>query len=167
MSQRSFYQPSWAANDKERFDLRADAASQVRVSGTGKRPSPPRDLKIQSGARKVIVTWSKPVNDNDVAGWRIYKDTEAFLYDAIKDAGTRILEVSANGGATPPTVNVFVSSVSPSGTESVKVQIQGSATAEAGAPTDPAPPAPSGDLGGGGTGTVDSRVPSGRNFAEL
>lgn len=48
--------------------------------------------------------------------------------------------LDVTSGAVPPVNNFFVSALNSAGVESVKVQVQGSATAEAGAPSDPSVP---------------------------
>lgn len=158
---RSLYNPPWDATDSEKRTLRSQAEDLVRLRGVNAVPDPPRDIQVQSGSRKVIVSWSRPVVFDDIASWRVYKGDEKILYQTIKDAGTRICEVSANAGASPPSTNIFISSVSSSGFESRKVQVQGTALTEGAAPSDPAPPqgftaggAGGQDTTGGGTGTT-------------
>jgi hypothetical protein len=137
-----------AANEeKQRF------AEIVAQRGSTDIPPRPRDLMAQSGARKVLLTWSLAEGDEITARWRIYKDTESNLVMEIADRGTRQMFLDVTSGATPPTVNFFVSGLSKLGTEGPKVQVQGKATVEAGAPSDPAVPPgyTSGSAGGGDT----------------
>lgn len=140
----------------------AQAASWARTNGGNRRPQPPRNPQAQGGSRKVLVTWDMPFVSDDIIGWRIYKDNENSMLDSIYDPNVRQYTVQATAGATPPTINVFISSLSKR-SESSKVQVQGAALAESGAPTDPAPPpgsAASGDTGKkvgiDGAGTNDS-----------
>jgi len=117
----------------------AAATEWFRVNGDNRMPNPPRNLQAQSGSRKVLVTWDAPDNKTGIIGYRIYKDTEGQLLDTINDANVRQYSIPASSGATPPVINVFVSSFSKQ-RESQRVQAQGSASVEAGAPVDPPPP---------------------------
>jgi hypothetical protein len=92
----------------------------------------------------------------------------------VADKGTRQMFMDVTAGATPPVVNFFVSALNAMGTESRKVQMQGSALAEASAPADPAlPPGYTEEASGGGyidskwsriccfTGPVEIETPAG------
>lgn len=127
----------------------ADAATWAKTNGIIGRPSPPRNLLAQSGSRKVLVTWDAPESMNEIIGYRIYTVNENALLDSIYDPNVRQYSVPTSSGATPPVINIFISSFSKRD-ESAKVQVQGSATAEAGAPSDPPPPA--GSAASGDTG---------------
>lgn len=120
----------------------AGAASWVKANGPSSRPNPPRNLQAQSGSRKVLVTWDTPIVSDGIVGYKIYKDNEGSLLDSVYDPNVRQYPVPASSGSTPPSVNIFVSSFTKRD-ESIKVQVQGAATAEAGAPADPKPPADS------------------------
>ena len=111
----------------------------VRQNGTPTRPNPPRNLQAQSGSRKILVTWDAPIVADGIIGYKIYTENEGSLLATLGDPNVRQYSVPANAGSNPPTKNVFVSSFSKNN-ESVKVQIQGKASVEAGAPTDPAVP---------------------------
>jgi hypothetical protein len=140
----------------QRQIARANAAEIVRTRGTSRKPRPPRNVICQSGPRGILVTWNLPAGyTSDIQRWRIYRDNESTLYHELTDRGTRQFFIEATAGSTPPTVNVFVSSLNNLGVESAKVQAQGAAAAEAGAPAMPsAPPGfTSGGAGGGNTGT--------------
>src|SRR6266550_5606729 len=114
---------------------RAQARDVTLTRGTAQKPQPPRDIIVQSGPRGLLVTWNLPAGLNsDIQRWRVYKDDENTLYAEINDRGTRQHFIESTSGATPPTINLFVSSVNALGIESPKVQVQGAATAEAGAP---------------------------------
>jgi hypothetical protein len=128
---------------EERQVARAQAADMVRTRGTAQVPLPPKDLVSQPGPRGILVSWNLPSGfSTDIQRWRVYKDDERTLYSEINDRGTRQCFVETSSGATPPTVNVFVSSMNALGVESQKVQAQGRATIESGAPAMPsAPPA--------------------------
>lgn len=98
----------------------------------------------------MLVTWDAPIVADGIVGYKIYTENEGSLLATMYDPNVRQYSVAASAGSSPPTKNIFVSSFSKNN-ESVKVQIQGKATAEAGAPADPAVPpssAASGTTGG-------------------
>lgn len=131
--------------------IRSQAADVTRTRGTARKPSPPRDIQVQSGPRGLFVTWGLPSGFNtDIQRWRVYKDNEAVLYAEINDRGTRQCFIEATAGSAPPVTNVFISSVNSLGVESQKVQAKGSATTEAGAPSMPG--VPPGYTSGSGAG---------------
>jgi hypothetical protein len=137
---------------EERQVARANALEIVRTRGTAQIPQPPRDIITQSGPRGMLVTWNLPAGfATDIQRWRVYKDDENTLYADINDRGTRQCFIETTASATPPVVNVFVSSMNALGVESRKVQAQGQAATEAGAPAMPSPPPgyTSGGAGGG------------------
>jgi hypothetical protein len=141
---------------EQRQVARAQAADITRTRGTAQAPQPPREIIVQPGPRGIFLSWSLPSGFNaDIQGWRIYKDDEATLYAEIKDRGTRQHFIETTAGTTPPVVNVFVSSLNQLGMESAKIQAQGSALAETGAPAMPSSPPgyTQGGAGGGNTGT--------------
>lgn len=132
---------------------RAQASDMTRTRSTAQVPSPPRDLILQAAPRGILVSWSLPAGFNtDIAKWRVYKDTESNLYQEMADRGTRQCFVETSAGATPPVTNIFVSSINLLGYESQKVQAQGQAAVEAGAPPMPPSPPPTGSPFGGYTG---------------
>lgn len=120
-----------------------------RQNGNNTRPQPPRNLQAQSGSRKILATWDAPLVADGIVGYKVYTDNEGSLLDTLNDPNVRQYSVPASAGASPPTKNIFISSFSKNN-ESVKAQIQGKATAEAGAPTDPSVPA--GSAASGTTG---------------
>lgn len=137
----------------QRQQARIDLAVATRTQGVARRPLPPRDLQLQSGPRGILLTWKNPTGYTlDIQRWRVFKDDENTLYAEINDRGTRQCFVETTSGSTPPTVNLFVSSVNNLGVESQKVQAQGTATTEAGAPSMPsAPPGYTSERSGGGS----------------
>lgn len=135
---------------EERYTARSEAANLVRTVGTARVPQPPTGLIAQSSPRGVQVTWNYPEVNQDIQRWRVYKDNENLLFAEIKDRGTRQCFVDATAGASPSTINVFVSSVNAAGVESAPVQIQGKAIAEAGAPALPSAPPEYGSVNSGG-----------------
>lgn len=126
---------------EERAVARTQAQDMTIARGTDRKPGVPRDISLTSGPRGILVNWRAPANYTlDVAGYRVYKDDETKLFQDIRDPLTTQCFVEATAGTTPPTVNVFVSTISKLGRESAKIQAQGSATAETGAPTMPSTP---------------------------
>lgn len=137
---------------QERQNARAHAADVTRTRGTAQVPQPPRDIICQNGPRGMLVTWNLPAGFNaDIQRWRVYKDDESTLYADINDRGTRQCFIEATAGSAPPVVNAFVSSMNNLGQESRKVQAQGQAATEAGAPAMPSvPPGYTATSSGGG-----------------
>lgn len=122
----------------------------ARQNGTTARPQPPRNLQAQSGSRKILVTWDSPIVADGIVGYKIYTENEGSLLDTLYDPNVRQYSVPSSAGSSPPTKNIFISSFSKNN-ESVKVQIQGKASVEAGAPTDPT--VPPGSAASGTTGS--------------
>lgn len=125
----------------EKFRLRMMATDFIRTRGTEQQPNPPRDLIAQAAPRGILVTWGLPPGDaSDISGWRIYSPDESTLVGALGNRGTRTYTVPATSGSTPPSTNIFVSSVNSIGAESAKVLVAGKAATEAGAPSQPTVP---------------------------
>lgn len=139
----------------DNLQVRQQTTDFLRNRGTLRKPLPPRDVFPQSGPRGVFLVWSKPQVDWDIVGWRVYKGDENTLYHEIRDRGTRQMFVESTGATASPSTNLFVSSLNSLGLESVKVQVQGKATNEAGAPTMPSVP-PGYNTGGAGGGNKSS-----------
>lgn len=126
---------------EQRQVAKAQALDMLRTRGTGNRPLPPRDLFLQPGPRGVLLNWRAPAKGTiDIAGYRIYKDDENGLFAEIRDPGTLQHYIETTAGSTPPVTNLFVSTVNKLGVESPKVNIQGTAITESGAPTMPSTP---------------------------
>lgn len=125
---------------QERQIARTQASDMVIARGTGRVPGAPRDLFVQSGPRGILLNWRPPATNVDVSGYRVYKDDENSLFAELRDPGATQHFIETTAGASPPTVNLFISSIGKLGTESPKVQIQGTATVEAGAPSMPSTP---------------------------
>lgn len=143
-------------NSEQRQLAKSQARDIVLTRGTAQRPQAPRDVIAQSGPRGILVTWNLPQGFNvDIQRWRVYKGDESTLYAEIMDRGTRQHFIESTAGSTPPVINVFVSSLNALGVESSKVQAQGQATAEAGAPTMPSVP-PGYTAGGAGGGNINT-----------
>lgn len=139
---------------EERQVARATASDMVRTRGTAKIPFPPREIFAQSGPRGVLLSWSLPAEpSDDIFGWRIYKDDESTLMIELHDRGSKQHFVECTSGSTPPVTNFFISSINAFGAESRKIQVQGTASVESGAPSFPSSP-PGYSQGGasGGTG---------------
>ena len=149
---------------EDRQISRAQARDTTLTRGTAQVPQPPRDIIVQSGPRGLLVTWNLPSGfSTDIQRWRVYKDDENTLYAEINDRGTRQCFIETTSGSTPPVVNVFVSSVNNLGVESQKVQQQGKATTEAGAPSMPSVPPGYNSTGSGG-GNTNTNYRTGRNY---
>lgn len=148
-------------NSEEAFNQRAQAIDFIRTRGTSQPPNPPRDITAQAAPRGVYLTWGLPPGDaSDIAGWKVYSPDELTLIGKLSDRGTRTFTVPTTAGTTPPTVNIFISSVNGLGVESPKVLITGKAIAETGAPTQPSVPpgftsGPGSDTSGG-IGSIDN-----------
>lgn len=128
------------ADPKIRHMQRIQDIDNAAAKGGLKSPLPPRAVQVQSSSRGFLLSWNLPAVFSDIVGWRIYKDTESQLYGELRDRGTRQYPIETSSGASPSKVNVFVSSLNARGVESPKIQIQGIATAEAGAPSVPGVP---------------------------
>lgn len=125
----------------EKFLQRQIATDFIRQRGTAKPPNPPRDLIAQAAPRGILVTWGLPPGDaNDIAGWKIYSPDENSIVHTINDRAGRQYQIPASAGASPQSVNIFVSSINSLGVESGKILVSGKALAEAGAPTQPSTP---------------------------
>lgn len=149
------YPGKWGATPMDNWNERLRAVDFMRVRGTPKIPQPPRDVLAQSGPRGVFLTWSLPAVYRDISGWRIYKNDEHTLFAEIRDRGTRQEFVEATASTASVAVNLFVSSINDFGRESVKIQVQGKAANEAGAPTMPNTP-PNYSTGWAGGGNLSS-----------
>ena len=136
---------------EERQVAKAQARDTTLTRGTAQKPQPPRDIILQQGPRGILATWNLPAGFNtDIQRWRVYKGDENTLYADINDRGTRQCFIESTAGATPPTTNIFVSSVNNLGIESQKIQVQGTSATEAGAPTMPSVPPGYTQAGSGG-----------------
>lgn len=136
---------------QQRYVARATARDATLTRGTAQKPQPPRDIIAQNGPRGILVTWNLPAGFNsDIQRWRVYKGDENTLYAEVMDRGTRQHFIESTSGSTPPSTNIFVSSVNNLGIESAKVQVQGQATVEVGAPVMPSVPPGYTDSGSGG-----------------
>lgn len=141
---------TWPKNPDGTYLDKDAAKTFFRVNGSQRMPGLVRSVQAQSGSRKLVVTWDLPDDRADIKGYKVYTGTERSLLDTIKDGNVRQYQIPASSGSTPTTTNVFISAFNLAGIESKKVQVQGTATAEAGAPSDPPPPAgspASGDTG--------------------
>lgn len=138
-------------NTEQKQLAKSQARDIVLTRGTAQRPQPPRDIICQNGPRGILVTWNLPSGFNsDIQRWRIYKGDENSLYAEVFDRGTRQHFIESTAGSTPPVTNIFVSSLNNFGVESQKVQVQGVAAVEAGAPSMPSAPPEYTNTGSGG-----------------
>lgn len=137
----------------QRF-VQETAGTVSQVSGSIKRPDPPRNLIIQAGSLEVLLTWNAPYRSGAVSSYRIYRDTEANLVDSIADPNVRQARIALP--ANTPTA-FYVSCVNSLGTESVKIQIIGSA-GPSGTPSPKLPPEYANEPSGAGpTSTQQKR----------
>lgn len=112
------------------------------------KPYPPRDILGQSSSRSVLFTWKLAEKNDDQKFWNVYSPDETTMFDGGIDRATRQVTIPCSAGSS---INVFISAVNDQGEESQKVQAQGSATAEASAPSVPStPPGYSTESSGGG-----------------
>jgi len=126
---------------QQRQVARSQARDMVIARGTGQKPLAPRDVFVQSGPRGILVNWRFGAGFSaDIAGWRLYKDTEDSHFADILDPNTQQHFIEATSGSTPPVTNIFVSAINQLGIESPKVQAQSTAITEAGAPSMPSTP---------------------------
>ena len=127
----------------------------LRQRGSPQVPLAPRDVIAQSGPRGVFLTWNLPTVNYNITGWRVYKTDEYTLYHDIQDRGVRQMFVESSAATVSPKINLFISSLNALGKESKKVQVQGSALNEPGAPPMPGPP-PGYNQGGSGGGNLNN-----------
>jgi hypothetical protein len=113
-------------NPTEHLIDKIRVASHFRTRGTPSLPQSPRDVFVQSAAGGVLVTWKLPALHENIAGWRVYVNTESNLALQIRDKGTRQAFVPLGSSTTVPVVNVMISSFTTLGRESAKVVQQGS-----------------------------------------
>jgi len=138
------------ANPIEHALEKIRVANDYRSRGGPRLPQSPRDVVVQSAAGGVLVTWKLPNKHTNIAGWRVYVNTESNLAAQIRDKGTRQLFIPLGSDVTAPVVNVMVSAFTTLGRESTKVVQQGSPAAQSGATTVPtAPPGYDLELAGG------------------
>ena len=130
----------WYTAIQQKPAERIKAAERMKVRGVIRAPQAPRDVFLQSGPRGVLINWRPPQVNPDIAGWRIYKDTEASLFAEIHEPNTTQHFIEATAGSTPPVGNFFISAINKLGVESPIIQVQGAATTEASAPTMPSTP---------------------------
>jgi len=152
--------PTWqqAAPILERA-LQESSATLSQVAGARKRPLPPRNLVAQGGSLQILLTWNAPQRNDDVTGYRIYKDNESNLIHVVTDPNTRQFTVSVPANTS---VGLYVSSVNSLGVESIKVAVIGKSntdqyvvtgtTGGTGGSTPPRPPGYENEPTGGGTG---------------
>ncbi len=128
-------------NQQQRYAARLQARDMTIARGTSRPPLPPQDITAQGGPRGILLTWGLATGlVDDIVKWRVYRGDENTLYHELNDRGVRQIFVDATAGASPPTTNMFVSSVNSLGVESPKVLVSGTATAESGAPVMPQVP---------------------------
>lgn len=137
--------------------LQENAATVLQVSGSRKRPDPPRSIIAQPGSLEVLLTWNSPYRSGDISGWRIYKDTESNLVDSIQDPNVRQARIKVPANTSTA---FYISAVNAMGTESIKVQVIAKANTDqlvasggTSGTTPSLPPGYSNEPSGGGTST--------------
>ena len=65
---------------------------QITLGGR-RRPEPPRDIRVQAGTQKAVVTWVSPVVIRGVDGYRVFVDDDNQLFDTINDPSTKKIEI--------------------------------------------------------------------------
>lgn len=110
----------------ERF-IQEQAAAGTLLLGSSGRPNPPRNLIIQAGSQKVVLTWNGPQNMVGIVGWHVWKDTENNLVLTIDDVTTRQAQIQLQSNTN---TGFFVSSFNALGIDSIKVQIIGKANTD-------------------------------------
>lgn len=100
--------------------LKVNALTVAPLASIRKRPDPPRSLISQAGSLEALITWNAPQKSDDIAGWRIYRDNEGNLVDAIFDVNSR--QYRPKLPANTPTA-FYIASINNGGRESIKVQV--------------------------------------------
>lgn len=148
---KCFVQSLAGANYAIRAVEKYNMAAQIRQRGTPQNPLAPRDVQVQSAAGGVFVTWKLPTFHDNIAGWRVYVNTETNLASQIRDKGTRQLFIPLGSSSSPTPVNVMVSAFTTLGRESAKVIIQGKPATQTATTTVPSvPPGYDAENAGGG-----------------
>lgn len=104
-----------------RAQEKQNVSNLMRTKGTPSNPQAPRDVQLQPATGGVLATWKLPAEHDNVAGWRVYINTESNLAAQIRDKGTRQQFIPLSSGVSPASVNVMVSSFTTLGRESAKV----------------------------------------------
>lgn len=95
----------------------------VKAKGTGKKPSPPRELSCVAINSAVNLTWKPPQSASDIVRWRVYRYDENTMVQDISDVGTLKATVDLSDAPSASAL-LFVSSVNAAGVESVKVPVR-------------------------------------------
>jgi len=128
------------ANPLEHALEKIRVSNDYRTRGTPSLPQAPRDVFVQPANGGVLVSWKLPADHSNVAGWRVYVNTESNLAAQIRDKGTRQAFIPLGSGTSAPVVNIMVSSFTTLGRESTKVVQQGSPATQAATTTVPSVP---------------------------
>lgn len=84
------------------------------------RPQPPRGLRCTSGSMEAAVFWNAPADIRGVDGFRVYKADDNSLLFETKNPSVRSTTLKL---AAEETTLVYVSSVSRTGRESVRMPL--------------------------------------------
>jgi phosphoribosylcarboxyaminoimidazole (NCAIR) mutase len=91
------------------FEERKNLSDKIITRATARRPATPRDLFFQAGSRGGLLTWKLPTINDDIDGYRIYKDSDLNLYEEIKDRGRRQEYIELSAAAVTPIVITAIS----------------------------------------------------------
>jgi hypothetical protein len=142
-------------SDSERYANRALASDYLRNTGTGKPPSPPRDLQVQPAPRGIKVNWGLPLDGGaDIIGWLIFSPDDITVADSLPSRSTRTYTLAGTAGSI---IVGYVASVNAQGVRSTPVLFSATAIAEAGAPSYPSNP-PGWTSGNGSPGPGPGRI---------
>jgi hypothetical protein len=94
------------------FAERKALSDKIITRATARRPLAPRDLFFQPGSRGGLLTWKLPNPNEDIDGYRIYKDSDENLYEEIKDRGRRQEYIELSAAAVNPVAITAISRTS-------------------------------------------------------
>jgi hypothetical protein len=97
-------------------------ADLAKLRGSGNPPAAPKELLLTPGNLKVTVSWTLPSEMGDIAGWRVYLDTERNRVAEVQNASATSVDVTLSDIDTH---NFFLCSVNALGRESKKLYKQG------------------------------------------
>lgn len=118
---KSYSQFSWPRTIDVRQEQQRNS-DLMRVKGDSRLPPPPTNLLVYKNGTVISVSWNAPVDSRfNIAGYRVYLDTESNRIQAINDPGTTSTTITIVASTNH---NVFVSCVNPAGKESPLVHKQ-------------------------------------------
>lgn len=102
------------------------AAQTLILSGSRRRPEPPRNIQAQGGSLEILLTWNAPTQAKGIVGWKVYKDNEGNLIAEIRDFDVRQYKHKMPASTTAA---FYVSSFTPKA-ESIKAQVLGTSNSD-------------------------------------